>query len=224
MKPDILYLWHLGIVSPSVMFAAESMKIPVVYHIFDYWLKNVVKTFQVASSGLKQYIKSITISRKIKRLGLEHLIFGSEHLKELYTEGGVPLKDTRIIYHGIDTKQYPASENYASEDSNCKLLYVGRLSSEKGVQTIVESMSILTQKGYERFTLSIVGGGSSDYVSELQRLVEEKKLQKRVTFLGKQPREKVTDFFQNHDMFIFSSIWEEPFSIVLLKRWLRGWL
>ncbi|MBC8234245.1 glycosyltransferase family 4 protein, partial [bacterium] len=216
--------WHLGMVSPSVMFAAESVKIPVVYHISDYWLENVIKSFRVASSSLKGHIKSITISRKIRRLGLEHLIFVSNRLKELYTEGGVPLKDTRIIYHGIDTKQYPASENYASEDSNCKLLYVGRLSSEKGVQTIVESMSILTQKGYERFTLSIVGGGSSDYVSELQRLVEEKKLQKRVTFLGKQPREKVTDFFQNHDMFIFSSIWEEPFSIVLLKRWLRGWL
>ena len=83
-------------------------------------------------------------------------------------------------------------------------------------------MSILTQKGYEKFTLSIVGGGSSDYVSELQKLVEEKKLQQLVTFWGMQPREEVKDFFQNHDIFIFSSIWEEPFGIVILEAMASG--
>jgi len=222
VKPDILYLWHLGMLSPSVMFAAESVKIPLVYHIFDYWLKNVVNNFRVASSGLKQYIKSITISREIRRLGLEHLIFGSERLRQLYIEGGVPLKDTRIIYHGIDAKQYLLSESHTSEEGACKLLYAGRVSPEKGVRIIIEAISTLTQKGYEGFSLSIVGGGSSDYVSELQRLVEENKLKQRIKFWGMQPREEVKDFFQNHDIFIFSSIWEEPFGIVILEAMASG--
>jgi len=222
MNPDVLYLWHLGEVSPSVMFAAENVKILVVYHIFDYWLENVVKNFRVVSSGLKQYVKLITISRKIRRLGLEHLIFGSERLRQLYIEGGVPLKDTRIIYHGIDSKQYPLSENYTSENGICRLLYAGRVSPEKGVRTIIEAISILTQRGYERFVLSIVGGGLSDYILELQRLVESEKLQQRVKFLGMQHREKVKDFFYNHDIFIFSSIWEEPFGIVILEAMASG--
>lgn len=221
-KPDIIYLWCLGNISTLfVMLAAESSKIPPVYHIFDYWLQTTIEECKERSNILKHCVRLIGKSCIIKRLKIDNLTFGSKRLREIYAEHGITSKNSKVIYHGIHIQLYPAV-NHLREDAVCKLLYAGQLIEAKGVKTIIEALSILIhRKGFRNFSLDIAGGGSMDYIAELKELIDNK-LQKHINFCGKLPREELRNLFQSHDVFIFSSIWEEPFGIVLLEAMASG--
>src|SRR2546425_612587 len=59
-RPDVVYVWSLSFLEPTLPEAARDTGVPVCYFVSDYWL---------ASSG--------------QRLGLRHVQFASEHVKRV---------------------------------------------------------------------------------------------------------------------------------------------
>ena len=69
-----------------------------------------------------------------------------------------------------------------------------------------------------------MGGGAiaPGYEAELRALVRNAQLESRVRFAGKLPHDQLPALYQDHDILIFPSIWEEPFSITLLEAMASG--
>jgi glycosyltransferase involved in cell wall biosynthesis len=83
------------------------------------------------------------------------------------------------------------------------LLNVGRLHPQKGQKYLIYAMEKLVTFD-ERFKLIIVGKGA--LMNELKKMVDEKKLDKYITFLGQ--REDVKKLMQISDVFVFPSEYE----------------
>lgn len=85
-----------------------------------------------------------------------------------------------------------------------RILYVGFLIHGKGVQDLIEAVSILYENGFPYcFRLDIVGDG--DYRKDLERLVEEKNL-KRVYFHGfVGDRSDMKKLYLESDIFVLPS-------------------
>ncbi|WP_075502006.1 glycosyltransferase [Candidatus Pelagibacter communis] len=87
---------------------------------------------------------------------------------------------------------------------NClkKIIYVGRLSKEKGVITIVEALSEIKDKF--NFTFEIYGDGIEK--DNIKRFIKSKRLDKKVIFKGyNKDRDKI---FKNANLFINASWFE----------------
>jgi glycosyltransferase involved in cell wall biosynthesis len=61
-----------------------------------------------------------------------------------------------------------------------------------------------------------------DYAKYLIKIVEDERIGDHVSFLGKLPRSQLADVYRNHDVLVFPSIWDEPFSIALLEAMACG--
>ena len=71
--------------------------------------------------------------------------------------------------------------------------------------------------------LTIIGPHEySGYVTRVYNLIETLQLQHIITTHKLIPREQLEDVYHSHDIFLFPSIWEEPFSIVLLEAMAHG--
>jgi glycosyltransferase involved in cell wall biosynthesis len=70
--------------------------------------------------------------------------------------------------------------------------------------------------------LTIVGEGDNDYVTQLHQLVEQNKVDALVTFLPARPKEALPDLYSQSDIFLFTSIWEEPFGRVIVEAMASG--
>ena len=81
------------------------------------------------------------------------------------------------------------------------LLTIGRLTKEKGYDTLINIISEINFKNYQ---LTIIGDGPEK--ENLKKLVAEKKLKTKVFFLGK--KKNVNSYFKNSDLFINSSLFE----------------
>ena len=83
-----------------------------------------------------------------------------------------------------------------------KLLWVGRLMPRKGIMLVLDVMENL--KKYSNITLTVVGDGEQK--DEFINAIKNKGLLETVNWKGTVPFEQVKEFYQNHDVFFFTSL------------------
>ena len=94
-----------------------------------------------------------------------------------------------------------------------RLLYIGRLKPQKGVEDLIDAVALLAA---EDVRLRIVGDGEAAYRRELTARVSARGLENRVAFVGAVSPDEVWSEYANADIFISPSRYE-PFGIVLLE-------
>ena len=103
----------------------------------------------------------------------------------------------KVIPNAI--QQVPPMENLCKEES---ILYVGRLSWEKGVDRLIRAFSQMKHKG--KWRLDLVGDGPQ--TAELKELVEKSNLGNRVYFHGLQ--QETAPFYNRSSIFVLPSFVE----------------
>ncbi|MEN0048114.1 MAG: glycosyltransferase family 4 protein, partial [Bacteroidota bacterium] len=94
------------------------------------------------------------------------------------------------------------------------LVYLGRLVSIKGVDTLLEALSQLKAENI-RPQLSIVGDGEDR--QKLEQMSYDLGLSEQVTFEGKKLGEDIVQALNQHKIMVVPSKWNEAFGIVALE-------
>lgn len=242
-KPDVIYVWSLFHLFPSLYRALRDSGLPVVFNIQDSWLpqhlseaerqRNVWlrsgtgaikrlgkvilrKTLQGLNSGWLQPMTA-------EDLPLDNIVFCSRFRLREHGELGLPAKNTRVIYNGIDPTVFrgdPARESRGT----LKTLFVGRLVEEKGAHTAVTAIAELRRLGCEQVTLSVAGVPAHpwDYETQLRGEVEAAGLGDCIRFLGTVPHETLAEVYRQHDALVFPSIVKEGLPMTLLEAMSSG--
>lgn len=238
-KPDIISIWHFVFLSRALLARLDSFEIPVVYNLEDHWLiswyyaskhEDWFSYFDFGNNRLKNILKfsiknflSFLVPTKWKSLNLTNIWFVSNSLKKQYLEAGLPVSSGEVIYNGLELEKFPLVPK--ERDKNIlRLLWVGRIAEYKGTHTAIEAMSILVNKlGIRNVRLSIVGEADNDkYLSFLKHLIKKNNLSDRITFESKLPRDKIVKKYLESDIFLFTSIYKEPFGLTWLEAFACG--
>ncbi len=122
---------------------------------------------------------------------------------------GLPRR--RVLFpNPYDAKRF----RLTGEPRTGELLYVGRLSREKGVDTLLHALAKLRAAGRD-LHLTILGKGSHE--PELQQLVAELGLRDAVHWYGLAYGDEVASVMNRHRVLVVPSRWHEPFGIVALE-------
>ena len=113
----------------------------------------------------------------------------------------VGITDSKVIYNGVILKETDNQVDDIVGYDGTKLGCIARLSEQKGLTYLIETMSLLTMKNIRLF---IVGDG--ELRNELENKVEELDLQDSVTFLGY--RKDIVECINSFDFLVSSSLFE----------------
>lgn len=238
IKPDLLYIFNMEGISKSLLITAESFKVPMVYDTTGDWLlfetpndnwliywqsqpkSESVKFIKLKIQGLitkpilRQWFKKF-FSIDSRSLNLKYLYFTSEWVKSRYTRHKFYLESAPVIYRGIDTEHFHNKRDKKCDTDEIKLLYLGRLTKDKGTSIAIEAFSILIKKGY-KVGLSIAGTTrDKQYMSLLQNIIKQQNLP--VKFLGNVIYEELPKVCSKHDIFVFPPTIGGPLSRTLLE-------
>jgi len=226
IKPDIVYAGELSGISLLPMLAIQRKNISIVHHLGNYYLVELVKDCILKSNLLKRlYRKIIYGFYGLYKFDFNHLITVSKALKKHHIEVGFSDKNISIIPRGISAEliknKLEKFTPYLKEE--IKLLFVGRLSKEKGVHISIQAVKLLI-KELKKFNVVfyIIGDGDENYIRQLSKLVIKLGIENNVKFCGKFSREKILKEYSKFDILLFPSIWEEPFSGVLIEAMSQG--
>ena len=238
LKPQIVYIWNLGFISVSLPFVAQRAGCRVCYFISDNWLSEweadawhseisrpPIHLFNRAIWWAMRSVLCLAgLLPQTVALDLSHVQFASEYLKRTALKKGKPVDNASVIHWGVDTSAFRYKTTVTEPR---RLLYVGQLVPHKGVHTVVQALQRLVHdKGLSSVTLTLVGKGVpeewGDYEDSLRKLVNVLDLERNVTFAGSRNREELPGIYSQHDILVFASTWEEPFSITVLEGMASG--
>ena len=231
-KPDVLYVWEItGIGLNSMLKTLHEVKIPVVFHLGNYWLHYALSPETEQTRLHTRWLKKALIG-SVPSLRYTSLIAVSQTVKQQYTEVGCDAERIEVIYNGIDARflntprNEDANNNDTADTSEAKdreLIYVGRLCVEKGVMVILQALDILVNAQHrQHFHLNIFGDGDEAYIRELEAFLQQKHLTSFVTFHGKVPQDELLQHYDCSDIMLIPSIWKEPFGLVVAEAMARG--
>jgi glycosyltransferase involved in cell wall biosynthesis len=157
-------------------------------------------------------------------LTLSHVAFVSQYVRQKHQQAGIRPPDARVIYNGIDP--YPflaAAQRRKPAPDALRLLYIGGLTPAKGVHVAIEALGVLKRsEELNNLSLRIVGGGQPDYENKLRQRVVDLGLEAYVTFQGREPRRKIPAIMAEHDVLLFTSIYEEPIARTVMEGMAAG--
>lgn len=126
---------------------------------------------------------------------------------------GLPGSRITVIYNGAILERFHRGRTEGGK--TLRLIYVGRLIEEKGVQTILQALGYLRDADCR---LTIVGDG--DYRAPLQAIAKELDIDSRVQFLG--TRDDVPELLADSDVFVHLPDCAEGFGIAVVEAMASG--
>jgi len=128
-----------------------------------------------------------------------------------------------VIYPGAQTHLF-SSLNPTPLTEGLRIGFAGLLIGAKGAHVLLEALNILKQQQVP-FECVLAGGSLfDDYPRQLEQYVAQQSLGTQVRFVGKLDRHQLRGFFQQCNVFVFPSTWEEPFGISQVEALAAGLL
>jgi glycogen synthase len=230
--PDLVFVWGMWNLSHMLPALAEA-RCPgkVVYRFAEYWptLPSQHRLYWLAP-GRRWYSRLpkwaarqvalllLNLSERRPQLRFEHAICVSEATRQVLSEAGLPMAQARVIHTGLDVQPYlnGGEPRTPANGGALRLLYAGRLSPEKGVETAITAVAELVNS-QTPVQLQVAGDGNADYVARLRALAGQKGLDEYVTFLGHVPAAEMPRLMHEADVLLVPSQWPEPFARVVLE-------
>lgn len=127
-------------------------------------------------------------------------------------------------YEIPDEHTLPGSESVSEpllypEQQHPIFLFVGQVIPRKGLVSLLRACALLQARGYEKYTLQIIGNGPQQ--SELEDFCREHALTDRIQWVGWVPFDRIGTYFKNADVFVLPTM-EDTWGVVTLEAMLLG--
>lgn len=136
----------------------------------------------------------------------------------------LPVDKVDVIPNGIDAESFKRDVSvdlYRKQfvkPGDKLVFFVGRLVYEKGVQTVIEAMTLVINKIPN---VTFVVAGSGPHMNQLKSLVDAFDLQEKVKFTGHLDTDTLSAFYKSADLTVVPSLYE-PFGMVVLESMAMG--
>jgi glycosyltransferase involved in cell wall biosynthesis len=232
-KPDIVHVHNFSrVLSPSVIKAASDSNIPVIQTVHDYhyicpklWMiddkNNLIKDHGSSIEcilhhqpkknfiyALPKHIKARFHEKFIKKY-INLFICPSIELQRFYSSKFINVPSTYIPnFIPLDVNSAPIAKKHNN------ILFVGRLSSEKGVDILLKGFSEVL-KAEPNLILTIIGTGPKE--NELKKLSYKLNIPKNIKFLGNIEHNMLASHYKKASAVIAPSLWLENCPMVMLE-------
>ncbi|MCH5583811.1 glycosyltransferase family 4 protein [Shimazuella sp. AN120528] len=220
-KYDLIHVFNRPKFIPPIRSVAPNARLILSMHNDMFLLEKIDPPTAVAA--IDSLEKIVTVSNYV-----------GQTIAKLYPQAQPKLK---TIYSGVDIKRYiPSSEAERKKERDALrrqhklqgkkvILFVGRLTAKKGVDRLVLAMKSLKKK-HSDIALVLVGSkwysdeGVSDYVAYVHALA--KRCPVPVITTGFVDPKQVHKWFWAGDVFVCTSLWQEPLARVHYEAMAAG--
>ena len=234
-KVDILHVQnHFPLISPAIYYAAQAEGIPVVQSLRNYrlfclnayffragtvcedclhqpvpWLGIYHKCYRRSRITSLVLASSLVFHRLLKTYErqVDLFIVLTEFARQKYSENGIPKE--KIVLKPNFVSPSPS----VGDGLQNFVVFVGRLSPEKGISTLLEAWKMLGSS----VSLRIIGEGPLE--QEVQTAARENP---GIEYMGRRSVEEVKHVMGKAKALIFPSLWYEGMPRVIVESFAKG--
>ena len=116
----------------------------------------------------------------------------------------------KIIRNGINLKKLVSKHNFKEKyQINSKfILFVGRFSKSKGIETLINAFSIIKNELKDSNTRLVIMGVDFGYQDEMEKLIKKLNLSEEIKVIKNPPRDDVISAYGESEFLVLPSRWE----------------
>ena len=162
----------------------SSIVLQILYKIQNYFINKIIKD-STAISAANEYEKEIFLNINKK-------------------------SNIKIIRNGVNLQTLVSKQNFREKYKiNSKfILFVGRFSKSKGIETLVNSFNILKNEKEISDTKLVIMGVDFGFEKEMEGLIKKFNLLDRILVIKNPPREDVISAYGESEFLVLPSQWE----------------
>jgi glycosyltransferase involved in cell wall biosynthesis len=234
-RPQVAHFHNtFPLISPAAYYAARAEGVPVIQTLHNYrllcsnalfyrqervcedclgkaipWPGVLHACYRGSRAASGATVAMLTAHRALGtwKRAVDVYIVLSEFARRKFVQGGLPAQKIAVKPNFIDP------DPGAGEGGGGFFLFVGRLSQEKGVPTLLRAWERLGNKA----TLKIVGDGPL-----APKVAETAERYKKVEWLGRQPKDRVLVLMKDALALVSPSVCYENFPMVLAEAYAVG--
>ncbi len=163
--------------------------------------------------------------QEYNRRHVTHFIAITEKAEEALIKEGVKEEKISVIPAGLDCNRFKptlktATNKFGVSDEATKILFVGRLTPEKGIFDLLKAFSLMI-KNQQDVELLVVGSGTPKMQGQIKGFAENLKIQNKVKFIGSIGYSDMAEIHNLADIFCLPSVetdfWSEQFGYALVE-------
>ena len=195
----------------KIIFLSNLHYANVISILSTFKLKNI-KIILTERSSLSELLISNNFLNSIKKKIIfylakifykySNLIIANSEFEKKYISKHFKIKKIITIHPPSINKILPSKKYKTKIKQYIKIIYVGRLSEEKGILIILKALKQIKNK--KKFNLKIYGDGKKK--NEIKKKIKEYNLKKYVYLCGNEKNK--SKIFKNADLFINASLFE----------------
>lgn len=202
-KPDLIVANHINLMARVAWHLHAKLQVP--YRIISYGTdtqlllrdRRYVELFGEAARAANQiFAISAFVGREIHQT--------------------IPGAAVEVLGGAVDRKLFYLPANGTSPPKRKRILYVGRLVTEKGICTLIEAFRTQTTAA------ELVLAGEGPLLPKLRQYVSTNGLSHKVKFLGYVPSSSLRSVLLESSLLVMPSTWQEPLGLVLLEAMACG--
>jgi len=215
--PDVVSWWSMGGMSLGLVERVRRRGLPSLLVVHDDWLvygpaqdawMRVWNRRRTRAVSLVDRVLRIPTSVDLAAAG--RFLFNSAYTREEARRHRLDPVDTDVVSPGIDDRFLdPAPPS----DWAWRLLYVGRVERQKGVDTAVAALAQLPPEA----SLTVIGNGHPALIEELRGLAAETGREAGVRFASSLAGDRLPAAYAGADVVVFPVRWQEPWGLVPLE-------
>ena len=223
-RPDLVTWWPVGGLSLGLIERTRRAGIPALLFVLDPWPVYGprhdlwLRTWARLGPAAAIVGRATGLPARVDYPKAGRFVFCSRAMREQTLAAGMQIEDSTILTPGVERRFIDAPRERELPPWRWRLLYVGRVVEQKGVELAIGSLPLLPREA----ELRIVGHGDRPYRGTLERLASQLGVAQRVHFDGPRPREELLGVYRQADAVVFPVQWSEPWGLVPLEAMALG--
>ena len=212
-KPDVIHTNGLRGIGPQIWKIAQKNGIKVVHTLHDYFASDPLMREEPPASTIISAWQSYwnSFSKCIDAVTAPSTYVINKMQKNGFAKNSIAF----TIPNGISFTPYQPScdenKNIQTKNTKVRFIFAGTLVDFKGILKLLEAFKDV-QKHQPNVELVICGAGP------LQGKIQEESSQNpAILYRGKLDAESIAKEYQQADICVIPSLWEEPFGLVVIE-------
>jgi len=162
----------------------SSFILKLIYKVQNLLIKQILKQSSAVSSA-NEYENNIFL--------------------DLYSKSNI-----KIIRNGVNLKSLVSQKNFKEiyEINSKFILFVGRFSKSKGIETLINAINIIKNEIKSRETILVIMGVDFGYEDEMFSLIKKFDLSDQIIVIKNPPRKNVISAYGESEFLVMPSQWE----------------
>jgi glycogen synthase len=222
-QPDVITWWPVGGLSLGLIERARRAGVPALLFVLDPWSSYGrerdlwLHMWARLGPAARLADRMTGLPTRVDWSAAGRWVFCSRTMRENTRAAGIEVADSIILTPGVERSYGLLAHEPAPAAWRGRLVYVGRVVEQKGVDTAIRSLESLPEA-----QLRIVGEGDEAYRGQLEALAAALGVAERVRFDGHRAQSELPGIYREADAVVFPVVWPEPWGLVPLEAMALG--